>query len=180
MNLNRLAIACTLTVVGIAGCASDPGKKVNTAETELTNDQQKAQTAEADKNAEATRKHEGDYAESSADKKLTTNDAKKDVAVAQADLTKDRADFDAKTKERLTKIDAKAKELKAKGAKLNAKKAADFKTHQTAFTTQRTEANANISALSTSTNDSWAAAKTSVEKKLENLESALGNMEKDL
>jgi len=178
MNLNRLAVACTLTVVGIVGCGSDPGKKANTAENELTADQQKAHSAEQDKNAEATRKQEGAHAENSADKTVAVSDAKKDVAVANADLDKDRRDFDAKTKERLAKIDARAKELKTKGTK--AKKLADFKTHQTAFTTQRTEANANVSALATATNDSWAAAKTSVEKKLENLESALDNMEKDL
>ena len=42
MNFNRIAVACVVTVVGIAGCASDPGKKVNTAENELSSDQQKA------------------------------------------------------------------------------------------------------------------------------------------
>ena len=40
MKLNRIAIACTLTVVGIAGCASDPSKKVNAAEAELTSEEQ--------------------------------------------------------------------------------------------------------------------------------------------
>ena len=46
MNLNKIAVLCTFTILGIAGCASDPGKKVNTAEGELTADEQKAHAAE--------------------------------------------------------------------------------------------------------------------------------------
>lgn len=179
MNLNRIVIACTLTVVGIAGCASDPSKKVNAAEAELTSEQQKARSEEQDKNAEATRKHETDHAEAAADKSLATSDAKKDVSNARADLAQDRRDFDAKTKERLAKIDAKVKELKTKSTKLTAKKATDFKAHYTNFTTQRVEANAKVSSLSTSANGDWSAAKTDVEKKLDNLETTLDSMEKD-
>ena len=180
MNFNRIAILCTLTAVGIAGCASDPGKKVDTAENALTSDQQKAHTEEADKNAEATRKHEGEHAESAADKATTTSEAKKDVSVAHANLADDRRDFDAKTKERLAKIDAKAKELKTKSAKLTGKKATDFKTRNATFTTQRAEANTKVSGLATSTNDGWSTAKADVEKKLESLETTLDTMDKDL
>lgn len=180
MNLNHIAVVCTLTVVGLAGCASDPGKKVNAAENELTSEQIKAQSAENDKNAEATRKAETAHAESAGDKNAATSDAKKDVAVAHADLAQDRRDFDAKTKERLAKIDAKAKELKTKGTKLTGKKAADFKAHQTAFNSQRTETGTKVTSLTSSSNDGWTSAKTDVEKQLDNLESALDGMEKDL
>jgi hypothetical protein len=180
MNLNHFAVVCTLTVVGIAGCGGDPGKKVNAAEGELTSDQQKAQATETDKNAEATRKAETAHAESAGDKNAATSDAKKDVAVAHADLAQDRRDFDAKTKERLAKIDAKAKELKTKSTKLTGKKAADFKAHHAAFTTQRTETATKVTGLETSTSDGWSAAKSDLEKKLDNLESSISTMEKDL
>lgn len=180
MILNKIAVLCTLTVVGIAGCASDPGKKVNTAEGELTSDQQKANSAEQDKNAESTRKQETAQAESAGDKNAATTDAKKDVAVAKADLAQDRRDFDSKTKERLAKIDAKAKELKTKSAKLTGTKAADYKGHQTSFTTERTEVGAKVAGLASSSNDGWSTAKSDVEKKIDNLDSALSSMEKDL
>ncbi len=180
MNLNRIAVLCTLTVVGIAGCASDPGKKANTAETELTNEQQKAGVKEQDKNAEANAKHETAHAEATADKNNATSEAKKDVGVANANLAQDRRDFDTKTKERLAKIDAKAKELKTKSAKLTGKKAADYKTHSTAFTTSRTEAGTKASGLEASSNDGWATAKSDLEKKLDSLEGMLDAMEKDL
>jgi hypothetical protein len=180
MNLNRIAGLCIVTVVGIAGCASDPGKKVNTAENDLTSEQQKAHADEQDKNAEATRKQETKHAESASDKNTATSDAKRDVSVAHADLAQDRRDFDAKTKERLAKIDAKAKELSTKSAKLTAKKASDYKGNQTTFTTLRSEANTSITSLESSSNDGWSAAKKDVEKKLDNLESALDRMGKDL
>ena len=178
MNLNRIAIACTLTVLGSAGCGGDPGKKVNAAEADLTSEQRKAKTDEHDKNAEANRKHETNHAEATADKNLATSEAKKDVAVAKADLAQDRRDFDTKTKERLAKIDAKAKELKTKSAKLAGKKATDYKAHHTTFTTQRAEVNTKVSGLEASTNDGWSTAKNEVEKQLDALEATLGNMEK--
>jgi hypothetical protein len=180
MNLNHFAVVCTLTVVGIAGCGGDPGKKVNAAEGELTSDQQKAQATETDKNAEATRKAETAHAESAGDKNAATSDAKKDVAVAHADLAQDRRDFDAKTKERLAKIDAKAKELSAKSAKLTGKKAMDFKTQQTSYTSLRSDANAKVSGLASATNDGWSAAKADVAKSLDDLDSVLTGMGKDL
>jgi hypothetical protein len=178
MNLDRILIACTLTIVGIAGCAADPGKKVNSAEADLTSEQQKAKTEEHDRNAEASRKHETDHAEGNAEKNLATSEAKKDVAVAKADLAQDRRDFDTKTKERLAKLDAKVKELKTKSPKLAGKKAADYKAHQTTFTTQRADVNAKVTGLETSTNDGWATAKKDVEKTLDSLETTLDNMEK--
>lgn len=180
MNLNKIAVLCTLTVLGIAGCASDPGKKVDTAEGELSADQQKAHAAEQDKNAEATRKEETAKAESAGDKNAATTDAKKDVAVAKADLAQDRRDFDAKTKERIAKLDAKAKEIKTKSAKLTGKKATDYKALQTSFTKQRAEVDTKVAGLASSSNDGWASAKSDVEKKMDELESALTTMEKDL
>lgn len=180
MKLNRIAVVCALTVVGIAGCASDPGKKASTAENDLSSDQIKAQSVENDKNAEATRKQEASHAEAAADKSAATSGAKKDVTVAHADLAQDRRDFDAKTKERLAKIDAKAKELKTKSVKLSGKKAADYKAHQSTFTSQRTETGTKVSSLTSSSNDGWSSAKTDVEKQLDGLEAALDTMEKDL
>ena len=180
MNLSKIAVIFSLTVVGIAGCASDPGKKVNTAEGELSTDEQKARSAEQDKNAEATRKQETALAESAGDKNAATTEAKKDVAVAKADLAQDRRDFDSKAKERLAKIDAKAKELKTKSAKLNGTKAADYKALHTSFTTQRAEVTTKMMSLESSSSDGWATAKSALEKKLENLETALSSMEKDL
>jgi hypothetical protein len=181
MNFNRIAAACTLTtLVAIAGCASDPGKKVNAAEAELTGDKQKAGTEERDTNAEATSKNEGAHAESAADKNAATTDAKTDLRVAHADLEQDRRDFGATTKERLAKIDAKAKELKTKSVKLTGKKAADFKAHYASFLPQRDAASTRVSSLQSTTSDAWSAAKTDVEKKLEGLEGTLTGMESDL
>ena len=177
MTLARITTVLTFALVGISGCAGDPGKKVNAAEAELTSEQQKAQTAERDKNAEATSTQEAKHATAAADKTLATSDAKKDVSTAHADLTQDRRDFDAKTKERLAKIDAKAKELKTKSAKLNGKKATDFKALYATFTSQRSEATTKVTGLGTSANEEWSTSKTDVEKKLENLEATLGSME---
>ena len=180
MNFSKLAVLFSLTVVGIAGCASDPGKKVNTAEGELSTDEQKARSAEQDKNAEATRKEETAKAESAGDKNAATTDAKKDVAVAKADLAQDRRDFEAKAKERLAKIDAKAKELKTKSAKLTGAKATSYKVQQTAFTTERVEVGTKMMSLESSSNDGWSTAKAEAEKKIDSLDTILTSMEKDL
>jgi hypothetical protein len=180
MNFNRIAAVCALTVVGITGCASDPGKKVNAAETELTGEKQNARTDERDTNAEATSKNESAHAESAADKSSATTDAKTDLSVAQAGLAQDRRDFGATAKERLAKIDAKAKELKTKSVKLTGKKATEFKAHYASFVPQRDAASTKVSTLDGATADGWSAAKTDVEKKLETLEGTLTSMESDL
>ncbi len=179
MNLNRIAVVCALTIVGTAGCASDPGRKANAAEAELSSEQQRTSNEEQDKNAEATRKHESKNAEASSDKNLATSEAKKDVNDAHADLSQERRDADTKAKERLAKVDARAKELKTKSSKLTGKKAADFKAHYATFTTERGEANTKVSSLGTSTNDGWSTAKTDLEKKLDGLESTVDSMGKD-
>jgi hypothetical protein len=180
LNFHRIAAACTLFILSVTACASDPGKKANAAEGELGAQQQKAHADEQDKKAESTSKNESEHAEATSDKNSATSGAKKDVAVAHADLAQDRRDFDAKTKERLAKIDAKAKELKTKSAKLSGKKAADFKAHEATFTSQRSDAGTKIASLESSSNDGWAAAKADVEKKLDYLTSAVEAMEKDL
>ena len=180
MNLSKIAGLYALTVLGIAGCAGDPAKKVNSAEGELSADEQKAHSAEADKNAEATRKEETAKAESAGDKNAATTDAKKDVAVAKADLAQDRRDFGSKTKERLAKIDAKAKELKTKSAKLTGAKATSYKVQQTAFTKERVEVGTKVMGLESSSNDGWSNAKAEVEKKVDSLDTILTSMEKDL
>lgn len=179
MNFKRISYAVLLTIVGVAGCASDPAKKVNGAEAELHSDQQKAHADERDTNATATNKQETAHAESAADKNAATTDGKKDVAVARADMAQERRDVDAKIKERLAKADSKAKELSTKSAKLTGKKAADFKNHQTNFNTQRSETAAKVTTLESSSNDAWSSAKTDVEKKLDSLENAVAMMEKD-
>jgi hypothetical protein len=179
MNFHRIAVTGALSIVFIAACASDPGKKVSSAEADLSSDQQKAQSDERDKKAESTSKQESEHAEAASDKNSATTGAKKDVAVAQAALAQDRRDFDAKVKERLAKIDAKAKELKTKSAKLTGKKAADFKTHDSTFTTQRGDTTTKIASLDGTSNDAWAGAKTDVEQKLDYLDSAVAAMEKD-
>jgi hypothetical protein len=182
MNFHRIATACALTVSGflIAGCASDPGKKVNAAEAELTDQKVEARGEERDSNAEATQRHESDHAESAADKHAATTDAKRNVDAAHADLAQDRRDVDAKTKERIAKIDAKEKELKTKSSKLTGKKAADFKAHHAVFTNQRSEAGTKIAALETTSTHDWASAKKDLEMRLGNLEDALTRMEQDL
>lgn len=180
MNFHRIAVTCALSISSIAACASDPGKKVNSAEADLTSEQQKAHSDERDKKAESTSKQESEHAEATSDKNSATTGAKKDVAIARADLAQDRRDFDAKIKERLAKIDAKAKELKTKSAKLTGKKAADFKTHDTTFNSQRSDTGAKIASLEGTSNDGWTSAKTDVEQKLDYLEQAVAAMEKDL
>lgn len=180
MNFNRIAIAGALSIFSLTACASDPGKKVNSAEAELHSDQHKADSNERDQKAESTSKQESAHAEATADKNSATTGAKKDVAVAQAGMAQDRRDFDTKTKERLAKIDAKAKELKSKSAKLTGKKATDFKTHETTFNNQRSEIGTKIASLDGTSNDGWAGAKTDVDQKLDYLEKAVDAMEKDL
>lgn len=179
MNFKRIRAVVAVTIVGVAGCASDPAKKVNAAEADLHSDQQKAHADERDKNATATNKQETAHAESAADKNAATTDSKKDVAVARADMAQERRDFDAKVKERLAKADSKAKELSTKSSKLGGKKAADFKAHQATFNSQRSETTAKVSSLETTSNDGWSAAKSDVEKRLDTLENAVSTMEKD-
>lgn len=180
MNFHRIAVTGALSILFVAACASDPGKKVSSAEADLSNEQNKAHSDERDKKAESTSKQESEHAEAAGDKNSATTGAKKDVAVARADLAQDRRDFDAKIKERLAKIDAKAKELKTKSAKLTGKKAADFKTHESTFTNQRAETATKVAGLESSSNDAWAGAKTDVEQKLDYLDSSVTAMEKDL
>lgn len=180
MSFLRITVASIVSAVAILGCASDPGKKVSSAETQLTSDQQKERSGEQDKNAEATNAQETARAESSAKKDTSLSALKKDVAMANADLAQDRRDFDAKVKERLAKLDAKAKELKTKSEKLSGKKSADFKAHQTMFMNQRADANTKMTSAENSTSDGWATAKADVQTKLDSLESTLESMEKDL
>ena len=180
MNLHRISVACILSVFAIAGCASDPSKKVSAAEAELTSDRQKGLTKEKDDNAESTRKAETARAEAAADKTLATSEATKDVNRAHADLAQDRRDFDTKAKERLAKADAKVKELKTKSAKLKGAKASSFKTHYTTFTTLREETTSKVTGLGASGNAEWPAAKAECEKKLDNIEATVDSMEKDL
>jgi hypothetical protein len=181
MNFHRIAAACSLTiVVAVAGCAGDPGKKANSADAEISNEQRRGAVEEQERNAEATRKRESANAEALAEKNLATSDAKKDANDAHADLAQDRRDFETKAKERLAKMDAKAKELKTKSAKLNGKKATSFKTHVATFNTQRGEATTKVSDLAGATNEAWSPAKIDLEKKLDNLDSTLEGMGKDL
>ncbi len=179
MNLHRISIASILSVFAIAGCASDPSKKVSAAEAELTSDHQKALTKEKDENAETTRNAETARAETKADKTLATSDATKDVHHAHVDLAQDRHDFDVKAKERLAKADAKVRELKTKSAKLKGAKASSFNTHYATFTTLRDETSSKVNGLGASGNAEWSSAKAECEKKLDNVEATVASMESD-
>lgn len=199
MKLVRLSLLSTFSVGLLAfGCASDPNKKIDGAETTLTNEQQKARSDQAeldrkqaeeraesqgkspDKQAELQRKHESDQASTRSDGKQGVSGATQDLSEAHANMAKERRDFEAKVKERLDKADAKAKELKTKSGKLNAKKTSTFNSNSKLFNQERQDVEAKSKTLGTVSDDMWASVKTDVEKKLEAMESTLDKMGSDL
>jgi hypothetical protein len=88
----------------------------------------------------------------------------------------ERRDFETKARERIAKIDARARELQQKGTKLTATKKTSFETSFRRFTTDRTDAGSKVDALGRS-GAGWKAARTSVERSLDDLEAALAKLD---
>ncbi len=187
-----------LLVAGTMACEKNPNTEVKSAEAELTSEQRKAQQEDAmlrqkqadeqaaqaaasrDEQAELRRRQESDRAETSAEGRMATSDATKDVTHAHEKMDADRRDFAAKANERLQKLDAKAKELKTKSAKLTAAKKTEFNGNLTRFNTERDTVNAKINALGNVSNESWESAKKDVENKLDALENTVDKMDRGL
>jgi hypothetical protein len=197
MKFDRLSLVAAAVLVFAVGCASDPNKKVESSEADLTGAQQKAredqaeldrkQAAERAKNqnagpeklAEQDRAHTSDQAETTADSKTNISGAHKDVNDAQANMDRERRDFDAKVVERFQKAEARAKELKTKSGKLDAKKSTKFVSYEKVYTTARSDAQTKAKALKSWSDErgDWAATKKEVEDTLDRMEGALDKMD---
>jgi hypothetical protein len=198
MNLHTFAPVSGLLLVLAVGCASDPNKQVQSAETNLTSEQQKAQTdqlsldqKQADerakngeqgppKQAELDRKQETKQAETKAGAATNVSDAKKDLVEARANMAQERRDYDAKVQERLDKADAKEKELNVKSKKLDPKKTTAYSSNHTRFAQVRSDVATKARALKATNDDGWSTGKSDLEKDLDAMESALDQMSKGL
>ena len=89
----------------------------------------------------------------------------------------ERRDYEAKTKERVARIDTRAKELLQRGAKLTATKRTSFETSFRRFTAERNDAGAKVDALGGRSGAAWKTAKGSVERSLDDLESTLARLD---
>ena len=197
MKFRTLSLASVsgLLVVLAVGCASDPNKKVESAETKLTSEEQKAKGDQAEldrkqaeqrmasgepKQAELERKQENQQAETKATGTTNISDAKKDLSDARANMAQDRRDFDAKVKERMEKADAKEKELQVTSKKLDPKKTTAFNSNHTRFVKVRADVGTRARALKATSDDAWSTTKSDLEKQLDAMESALDQMGKSL
>lgn len=193
-----LAPVSGLLIVIAVGCASDPNKKVESAETKLTSEEQKAKGDQAEldrkqaeqrmasgeqgapKQAELDRKQDNQQAETKATGTTNISDAKKDLSDARASMAQDRRDFDAKVKERMEKADAKEKELQVTSKKLDPKKNTAFNSNHTRFVKVRGDVGTRARALKATSDDAWSTTKNDLEKQLDAMESALDQMGKGL
>lgn len=96
-------------------------------------------------------------------------------APVDGDVDVERREFESKARDRLTRIDARARELKEKGARLTASKKTSFEATLRRVTTDRSDVEAKLRALSRSA--SWKASKASVERGLDDLESTLAKLD---
>lgn len=188
MKLERLSV---VAVLALAACASDPNKRVEASETNLTSEQQKAREDQAaldrkqaderarttnggfDKQNETKKDHEQEQAALASEQKQGISTATKDLDDSKANLEKERRDFDAKVQERLDKADAKAKEIKTKSTKLDAKKKGEFETNYKLYTQARTDVSGKFKTLKAAKDDQFSSIKSDIEKRLDTMESAL-------
>lgn len=96
-----------------------------------------------------------------------------------AEADPERRDFEAKTKERLARIDARAKDLRDRGGKLTATKKTSFDTGFRRFTADRSDAELKLGALAKS-GAGWKTGKSNVERSLDDLEASLAKLDDQL
>ena len=96
-------------------------------------------------------------------------------APAPGDVDVERREFESKARNPLTRVAARARELKEKGARLTASKKTSFEATLRRVTTERSDVEAKLGALSRSA--SWKASKASVERGLDDLESTLAKLD---
>ncbi|HVJ92963.1 MAG TPA: hypothetical protein VM580_24345 [Labilithrix sp.] len=138
------------------------------------------QSATRDEEAELRRKQESERAETAAEGKIDTSEARTDVSHAHEKMAQDRRDFSTKSSERLAKLEARAQEMKAKSTQLTGTKKQNFDSNYTLYANQRDAAQANIKALPSVSDDDWQETKEDVEKKLDSLENSIDKMRKNL
>ena len=190
MNAQRLALA-TVFALSAAACA-DRAKQVNTAETNLTREQQQAREDQArldqeqareqanaqqkpmttDERAELQTKQIDEQAETRAEGQEDVAGAKEDLQKAMAGLASERTKLEADAKERLVKADAKVIEAKNKSAKVPANKRAKFNAALTTFNTKKADVVTSLSKLGQASDADWDPAKTKLNKNLDALEKA--------
>jgi hypothetical protein len=195
MISNRLSLVAAGVLVLAVGCASDPNKKVESSEADLTAAQQKArddqaeldrkqaaeraknQNMDSDKLAEQQRTHASDQAGQTSDSKQDISGGVNKANDAQANMDRERRDFDSKVEERMKKADARAIELKTKSAKLGKDKATKFNAYQKVYTQAKTDADMKVKSLKSASDDNWSGTKKEVEDTLDRMEKALDKMD---
>lgn len=198
MKLVNLAVPTLLAMAAVA-CAHDRAQDAKAAEAHLTSTEAQQQADQnrlaaqqtTDNNAVAANpgqmnsgaqteyqaRQDAKAAEVEAKNQKNITSAQQDAVEANAALTKDRSDTLTDAKARFAKADAKAQSAKNNSAKLPANKRTIFTNDWTLYTSKKAEVQSQINALPKTSNDNWKAAKTKLEKGLDDLESVSGRLD---
>ncbi len=188
--MNRFGIATSvlaLSLVAAGGCASDPNKKVESAENQVnqsemeTANKDNAQHAEnRDKQAETTSGIRQDTAGGAKDSKLKEVDANAKLEAAKVEMKRDREAYGVKAKTRFDQADARATEAKVKSAKLTGKKKTEFQASLKGYMTARDEATNKVQALPQVADASWTDEKTKTDTALDTFEKSVDQLQSRL
>jgi hypothetical protein len=187
MNLDRLVVASALVgtpIFALAGCVHDasdvrsPDAEGATS-TAAAGDRVPVPPPSADVRAEleaAQRKDAPPAALADPEVEVEAGAA----AAAPVETSEvERRELEARSKERIAKLDARARELQQKRAKLRSTKKTTFETSLRRFTADRGYVAAKVDALARS-GSGWKSARSSIERSLGDLEAALAKLDDQL
>ena len=199
MKLVNLALPSLLAMAAVA-CAHDRAQDAKAAEAHLTSEQAQQQSDQnrlaanqaGENNAVAANNgqmNSGAQSEFQARQDAKAADvqnkdqqnitsAQQDAVEANAALTKERQDTVTDSKARFAKADAKATSAKNNTGKLAADKRSIFTNDWQVYTQKKADAKSQIDALPKTTNDNWKAAKTKLDKSLDDMETSASNLDK--
>jgi hypothetical protein len=181
------ALAWSLAAFAV-GCASDPNKDVQHAESahveERAEYSQKAAEMDrkhAEQQAELDKKQESERADLRGETGEKLSDTRRDLNHADANMTQDRQAYFAKAKERLDKIDAKASLVSTKMANPSSSaKRSQAKVEYDRYSQQRDLAAQKMRTIPTVSNEAWAETKKSIDASLDDAEKAVSTAESKL
>ncbi len=188
--MNRFGIASSLVALSLAasvGCASDPSKKVESAESQVNQSEiesakkgNEQHVENRDKQAETTSDIQQATAGTNKDAKLGEVNANAKLEAAKVEMKRDRDAFGVKAKTRFDQAEARASEAKVKAAKLTGKKQADFQASLKGYLTARDEANTKVQALPQVADPSWTDEKAKTETALDTFEKSVDQLQSRL
>jgi hypothetical protein len=188
--MNRFGIATSvlaLSLVAAGGCASDPSKKVESAENQVNQSEMESAKKEGeqhvenrDKQAETTSGIQQSTAGTNKDAKLGEVNANANLEAAKVEMKRDREAFGVKAKTRFDQAEARASEAKVKAAKLTGKKKSDFQASLKGYLTARDEANNKVQGLPQVADPSWTDEKAKTETALDTFEKSVDQLQSRL